>query len=55
MLTNAKSVHKIEAIQKRALRFILNDYERFIEKSTKIYWKSQEILVWTLRKLDHSA
>ena len=27
MLTNAKSVHKIEAIQKRALRFMLNDYE----------------------------
>ena len=27
MSTNAKSVHKIEAIQKRALRFILNHYE----------------------------
>ena len=27
MLTNAKSVHKIEAIQKRALHFMLNDYE----------------------------
>ena len=28
MLTDAKSVHKIEAIQKRALRFMLNDYEK---------------------------
>ena len=27
MLTNAKSVHKIEAIQKRALHFKINDYE----------------------------
>ena len=27
MLTSAKSVHKIEAIPKRALRFLLNDYE----------------------------
>ena len=35
MLTDAKSVHKIETIQKRALRFILNDYERFIEKVYK--------------------
>ena len=26
MLTNAKSVHKTEAIQERALRFILKDY-----------------------------
>ena len=35
MLTDAKPVHKIETIQKRALRFILNDYERFIEKVYK--------------------
>ena len=27
MLINAKPVHKIEAIQKRTLRFMLNDYE----------------------------
>ena len=27
MLKNAKSVHKTKAIQKRALRFMLNDYE----------------------------
>ena len=27
MLTNAKSVHKLEAIQKRPLHFTLNDYE----------------------------
>ena len=27
MLTNVKSAHKIEAIQKKALYFILNDYE----------------------------
>lgn len=27
MLANAKSVHEIEAIQKRALCFMLNDYE----------------------------
>ena len=27
MLKNAKSVHKIKAIQKRALCFMLNDYE----------------------------
>ena len=26
MLTNAKSAHKTEAIQERALRFILKDY-----------------------------
>ena len=30
-LTNAKSLHKIEAIQKRALLFILNDYESSYE------------------------
>ena len=31
ILTNAKSVHKIEAIQKRALRCMFNDYESFYE------------------------
>ena len=31
MLTNAKSVHKIEAIQKRSLRFKVNDYESTYE------------------------
>ena len=31
MLTNAKSVHKIEAIQKRTLRFMLNDHESSYE------------------------
>ena len=35
MLTNAKSVHKIEAILKRALRFMLNDYEGSYEDSLK--------------------
>ena len=37
ILTNAKSVHKTEAIQKRALRFMLNDcessYEDLLKKS----------------------
>ena len=37
MLTNAKSVHKTEAIQERALRFILKDYgssnENLLKKS----------------------
>ena len=35
MLTNPKSVHKIEAIQKRALRFMLNDYESSYEDLLK--------------------
>ena len=35
MLTNAKSVHKIEVIQKRALRFMLNDYESSYEDLLK--------------------
>ena len=35
MLTNAKSVHKNEAIQKRVLRFILNDYESSSEDLLK--------------------
>ena len=35
MLTNAKFVHKIEAIQKRALRFMLNDYESSYEDLLK--------------------
>ena len=41
MLTNAKSVHKIEAIQKEALRFMLNDYESSNEDLLrKKPWKS---------------
>ena len=35
MLTNAKSVHKIESIQKSALRFMLNDYESSYEDLLK--------------------
>ena len=35
MLTNTKSVHKIEAIQKRALRFMLNNYESSYEDLLK--------------------
>ena len=35
MLTNAKYVHKIEAIQKGALRFMLNDYESSYEDLLK--------------------
>ena len=35
MLANAKSVHKIEAIQKRALRFMFNDYESSYEDLLK--------------------
>ena len=35
MWTNAKSVHKIEAIQKRALRFMVNDYESSYEDLLK--------------------
>ena len=30
-ILNAKSVHKVEAIQKKALRFMLNDYESSCE------------------------
>ena len=32
---NAKSVHKIEAIQKMALRFMLNDYRSSFEDLLK--------------------
>ena len=35
ILTNMKSVHKIEAIQKRALHFMLNDYESSYEDFLK--------------------
>ena len=35
MLTNAKSVHETEAIQKRALRFTPNDYESSYEDLLK--------------------
>ena len=35
MLTRAKSVHKIEATQKRALCFMLNYYESSYEDSLK--------------------
>ena len=35
MLTNAKFVHKIEAIQKMALRFMLNDYGSSFEDLLK--------------------
>ena len=35
MLTNAKSVHKIESIQKSALRFMLNDFESSYEDLLK--------------------
>ena len=35
MLTNAKSVDKNEDIQKRALRFMLNDYESSYEELLK--------------------
>ena len=35
MLANAKSVHKIEAIKKRALRFMLNDYKNYYEDLLK--------------------
>ena len=35
MLANATSVHKIEAIQKRALCFKLNDYESPFKKLLK--------------------
>ena len=41
MLTYRKSIHKIEAIQKRALRFMLNDYERFTEKVGKSKYESK--------------
>ena len=50
MLTDAKSVHKIETIQKRALRFILNDYERFIEKVYKDLLKKSGSPSVNLRK-----
>ena len=35
MLTNAKSIHKIETIRKRAMRFMLNDYESSYENLLK--------------------
>ena len=39
MFTNTKSLNKIESLQKRALRFLLNDYtssyEELLEKSGK--------------------
>ena len=35
MLASAKSVHKIEAIQKRALRFMINNYESSYEDLLK--------------------
>ena len=35
MLANAKSVYKIKATQKRALRFLLNDYESSYEDLLK--------------------
>ena len=38
---HAKRVHNIESIQKRALRFVLNDYESSFEDLLK----SQEIQV----------
>ena len=41
MLTYRKSIHKIEVIQKRALRFMLNDYERFTEKVGKSKYESK--------------
>ena len=34
-LANAKYVHKVEAIQKRALRFTLNDHESYYEDLLK--------------------
>ena len=37
MLVNEKSVHRIEAIQKGTLRFMLND-----KVPTKIYWKPRK-------------
>ena len=41
MLTNAKSAHKVEAIQKRALRFMLNEYESSYEDLLKKIRKSK--------------
>ena len=41
MLTYRKSIHKIEAIQKRALRFMLNDYERSNKKVGKSKYESK--------------
>ena len=35
MLINAKSIHKIGTIQKRAMRFMLNDYESSYENLLK--------------------
>ena len=41
MLTNAKSAHKVEPIQKRALRFMLNEYESSYEDLLKKIRKSK--------------
>ena len=46
-----KYLHKIEAIQKRALRFMLNDYESSYEDLLKKAGNQ----VWIWGELDHYA
>ena len=46
-----KYIHKIEAIQKRALRFMLNDYESSYEDLLKKAGNQ----VWIWGELDHHA
>ena len=51
MLTYVKYLHKIEAIQKRTLRFMLNGYESSYEDLLK----KAENQVWIWGELDHHA
>ena len=53
MLTNAKSIHKIEAIQKRAMRFMLNDYESSYENLLKKSENPNMNLIYIKYELDH--
>ena len=47
MLANAKSVHKIKATQKRALGFMLNDYESSYEDLSRKSGNPSMNLRWT--------
>ena len=55
MLTNAKSIHKIEALQKRAMRFMLNDYESSYENLLKKSENPNMNLIYIKYELDHYA
>lgn len=48
MFANTKSVHKFQAIKKRALRFMLNDYKNSNEDLSKRLEKSNMNLQRTI-------